>query len=395
MDYNIKFQPYNNLYYARIPDGSKYGRKVQAKTKQALMDKLKNLWVMPSKQTKNAMTVGDAIHTFENYIDLRVKGTIDQKPQMAIQTKEEYNRHLNIIKKLSVRGEKIIQYKVDAIDKNFMNDVWNSIIMHFDNHSDRYHKHHIRTFKTALLHLHEKNMDAFPLSHVLAYKIKKTQKKTFSPKRKDALKIFSAIEHCLKANENFALCREKYAIFLLLCAFGLRASEANALTKKDFDFDEQSVTLNKIVDRKGNFYNRTKTLGSTRDVILGKNLIEQIKNYFIRLDVWFPQNQWLFPSPVNLTQPLRQGTLRESSMGIIKKYLKNDISWEGAMHPLRHYFTSVAMIQAPKLDKNITWVSNLVGHSDQSTTANIYTHDITENSKQIGDVLEESLFKSV
>ena len=69
MDYNIKFQPYNNLYYARIPDGSKYGRKVQAKTKQALMDKLKNLWVMPSKQTKNAMTVGDAIHTFENYID--------------------------------------------------------------------------------------------------------------------------------------------------------------------------------------------------------------------------------------------------------------------------------------------------------------------------------------
>ena len=47
MDYNIKFQPSTQLYYARIPDGSRYGRKITAKTKQALMDKLKNLWVMP------------------------------------------------------------------------------------------------------------------------------------------------------------------------------------------------------------------------------------------------------------------------------------------------------------------------------------------------------------
>ena len=94
MDYNIKFQPYNNLYYARIPDGTKYGRKVQATTKQGVLDKLNKQWIEPTKQNKDAMTIGNFIKGYLFYMEKRTLGKIDGLKRIRLQSYETYVLHL-------------------------------------------------------------------------------------------------------------------------------------------------------------------------------------------------------------------------------------------------------------------------------------------------------------
>ena len=178
MDYNIKFQPSTQLYYARIPDGSRYGRKITAKTKQALMDKLKNLWVMPSKQTKNAMTVGELMQGFIAYMEKRSLAKIDGKDRIRPQTLRSYKLHYKNVwdfennEGFYIFGKKIIEYKVHEVDLKFMQEFSNEVELKFSNHSLKYKTNIKKDYKSCFLWLHEQDENLYPLNDVRKFKIK-------------------------------------------------------------------------------------------------------------------------------------------------------------------------------------------------------------------------------
>ena len=93
MDYNIKFQPSSQLYYARIPNGTKYGRKVTATTKQGVLDKLNKQWIEPTKQNKDAMTIGNFIKGYLLHMEKRTLGKIDGEKRIRLQSYETYRLH--------------------------------------------------------------------------------------------------------------------------------------------------------------------------------------------------------------------------------------------------------------------------------------------------------------
>ena len=59
MDIEVKYQKDRKLYYARISDGSRYGRKVYGATPDKVKEKLQSYWSLPTKQNKDLMTVAD------------------------------------------------------------------------------------------------------------------------------------------------------------------------------------------------------------------------------------------------------------------------------------------------------------------------------------------------
>ena len=393
MDYNIKFQPSTQLYYARIPDGSRYGRKITAKTKQALMDKLKNLWVMPSKQTKNAMTVGELMQGFIAYMEKRSLAKIDGKDRIRPQTLRSYKLHYKNVwdfennEGFYIFGKKIIEYKVHEVDLKFMQEFSNEVELKFSNHSLKYKTNIKKDYKSCFLWLHEQDENLYPLNDVRKFKIKNVKPNPFVPKRLDAQKLLKTVDE---------ICKPKYAIFVHLCARGLRASEANALKPSDFDWSKNTVHVQRMIDCSRNlisietgYEKSTKTESSNRKVPIGAELAKRIRKYIMSNKL-----EWLFQSEVKYDgKPMKQSSLTHKSRGIHKaiKELGADIEWKGAMHGLRHYYGSLLMAEAHKLGRNPEWVQKNLGHSDLQTTFNIYSHDIDEDNHELNNKIEKLL----
>ena len=367
MDYNIKFQPYNNLYYARIPDGSRYGRKVQAKTKQALMDKLKNLWVMPSKQTKNAMTIGNFIKGYLLHMEKRTLGKIDGEKRIRLQSYETYVLHFKnlwnfndeqfdkgIGKRIHINSKKIIDYNVTQINDAFLKELVNQIELNFNTHSSKYKHSIFSSFKSGLLWLHKQNKELYPLLDVQGFSVALIKKEAFVPKRLDAQLVLKTVDE---------VCKEKYAIYVHLCANGLRASEANGLKPSDFDPTNNTVHVQRIVDFKRRviaietgYEISTKTLSSNRKVPLGLELVKKIRKYTMAN----PNMEWMFQSEQRYDgRPMKQQNLARFGLHKALKHLKSkgqNVEWQGAMHGLRHYYGSLLLAEAAKLGRNPTWV---------------------------------------
>ena len=402
MDYNIKFQPYNNLYYARIPDGTKYGRKVQATTKQGVLDKLNKQWIEPTKQNKDAMTIGNFIKGYLFYMEKRTLGKIDGLKRIRLQSYETYVLHFKnlwnfndeqfdkgIGKRIHINSKKIIDYNVTQINDAFLKELVNQIELNFNTHSSKYKHSIFSSFKSGLLWLHKQNKELYPLLDVKGFSVALIKKEAFVPKRLDAQLVLKTVDE---------VCKEKYAIYVHLCANGLRASEANGLKPSDFDPTNNTVHVQRIVDFKRRviaietgYEISTKTLSSNRKVPLGLELVKKIRKYTMAN----PNMEWMFQSEQRYDgRPMKQQNLARFGLHKALKHLKaqgQNVEWQGAMHGLRHYYGSLLLAEAASLGRNPTWVQKRVGHSNLQTTLNIYSHDIDEDNQDLNNEIEKRI----
>ena len=191
---------------------------------------------------------------------------------------------------------------------------------------------------------------------------------------------------------------EKYAIFAHLCANGLRASEANGLKPSDFDWTNNTVHVQRIVDRSRNviaietgYEMPTKTKSSNRKVPLGSELANRIRKFIMSN----PNLEWLFQSDQRYDgRPIKQQNLTKSGLHKALKHLESKgqrVEWKGAMHGLRHYYGSLLLAEAAKLGGNPTWVQKRLGHSNLQTTLGIYSHDIDEDNQELNNEVERRL----
>jgi len=389
MDIEIKFSEARRLYYAKISDGSRYGRKIYGATPKKVKEKLQGFWSMPTKQNRDSTTIGEVLSGFILHMEKRTLGKVDGQKRIRLQSYENYKSYDKALVALSVLSKPLGDYKIQQIDKSFLNEILNALEQKYNRHSAK-HKHELFSyFKSAMLWLHKQDRELYPLVDLREIVVKLDKKEAFVPKRLDAQLVLRTIDQ---------VCMEKYAIFSHLCANGLRASEANGLKPSDFDWTNNTVHVQRIVDRSRNviaietgYEMPTKTKSSNRKVPLGSELALRIKK-FIMVN---PNIEWMFQSDQRYDgRPIKQQNLTKSGLHKALKHLKSkgqNVEWKGAMHGLRHYYGSLLLAEAAKLGRNPTWVQKRLGHSNLQTTLGIYSHDIDEDNQELNNEVERRL----
>ena len=389
MDIEIKFSETRRLYYAKISDGSRYGRKIYGATQKKVKEKLQGFWSMPTKQNRDSTSIGEVLSGFILHMEKRTLGKVDGQKRIRLQSYENYKSYNKALAALTVLSKPLGDYKIQQIDKSFLNEILNALEQKYNTHSAK-HKHELFSyFKSAMLWLHKQDRELYPLVDLREIVVKLDKKEAFVPKRLDAQLVLRTIDQ---------VCMEKYAIFAHLCANGLRASEANGLKPSDFDPTNKTVHVQRIVDRSRNviaietgYEMPTKTKSSNRKVPLGSELANRIRKFIMAN----PNLEWLFQSDRKYDgRPIKQQNLTKSGLHKALKHLKSkgqNVEWKGAMHGLRHYYGSLLLAEAAKLGRNPTWVQKRLGHSNLQTTLGIYSHDIDEDNQELNNEVERRL----
>ena len=177
---------------------------------------------------------------------------------------------------------------------------------------------------------------------------------------------------------------QNFAMIRLLAYTGIRVGEMTALTWSDFIEYDRTISINKnaVKINKLTEISTTKTKKSNRILHLDNRTFEVLKEwkdfqkYFLTaqgMKVKNDDEQYIFPRNNNTINYL------DYAGHIIRKYPYSKVH----PHMLRHTHATL-LIQA---GLPISDVQHRLGHSNTTTTLNVYTHHSKDESKII-DVLE-------
>lgn len=180
----------------------------------------------------------------------------------------------------------------------------------------------------------------------------------------------------------------KVAILILLFG-GLRKGEVLGLNWEDVDFDRKTVHVcrsRNIEAGKGVYEDTPKTSSSVRYVTLPDEVMLELK----RLRLQQRERAMMLADKYDQTPAVLQGSLGgplypQHLPRWFKKFLDaNELAPIG-LHGLRH--THASMLA--HMDTEKKQISERLGHSELSTTLNIYTHLFEQSDAHIAEVLSE------
>lgn len=190
---------------------------------------------------------------------------------------------------------------------------------------------------------------------------------------------------------------------------GLHISEVMALTWDDIDFDNGTLSVNKILIKKdGSWYFGTpKTHASLRTIQIGETLITALRHQ----KKWQLENSLHYGShltrhylnsdnnitSVNIELPIQQlyfvntkengDLLTPESMKYTARVIHYDLNIDFNFHSLRHTHATMLI----ESGANIKDVQTRLGHTDVKTTLNTYTHDTEFMKKETVDLFEQKI----
>ncbi|NBI07220.1 tyrosine-type recombinase/integrase [Senegalia massiliensis] len=194
---------------------------------------------------------------------------------------------------------------------------------------------------------------------------------------------------CLK-NEPM---KYKVAIMITVTA-GLRLGELMGLKWEHIDFENNTITIeqaNQYLSKKGTFTKDPKNFSSNRTIsvpgsitkLIKKYQIEQLENKLKCGDLW-EETGFLF------TQWNGKAMHPYTPSKWFDKFIKRNGLKKITFHQLRH--TSATMLINSGI--NVRALSSRLGHSNTSTTMNIYAHELKSVDKAAADKLEEMFFET-
>ncbi|WP_394406099.1 site-specific integrase [Streptococcus sp. 20-1249] len=166
-------------------------------------------------------------------------------------------------------------------------------------------------------------------------------------------------------------------LILLIAKTGIRFSEALAITPNDFDFSNQTLSINKTWDYKGNGgFLPTKNKSSVRKIQLDWKTVIQFSELTRELSsdktIFVREGQKVYNSTVNAT--------------LSRACKKAEIA-EITIHGLRHTHASLLLFAGV----SIASVARRLGHASMTTTQKTYLHIIQELENKDIDIVMRSL----
>ncbi len=172
-----------------------------------------------------------------------------------------------------------------------------------------------------------------------------------------------------------------YNAVYLAVLLGLRRGEMLALKFKDIDYDSKSIFIDKnLVYARGIVeVDTTKTESSERYIMLSDEIIDFIKN------IYESENCSLDD---NIVRNLQGGQYRPGSFSRTYTWFRDSRKLKKVrFHDLRHIHATILYQNGitPKV------IQERLGHSNISTTMDIYTHLFKEDQMQAADVISKIL----
>ena len=175
-----------------------------------------------------------------------------------------------------------------------------------------------------------------------------------------------------------------YDFFYLEIMTGLRLGEICGLKWNDVNFTSGILYIKRSISNKtggGVSIGETKTDAGTRTILMPPSVAQLLKT---KKDNAI--NEWIFPHYMNPSEPLHPDTAYRKLKTILKRAELPLIRF----HDLRHTFASILINQ----DVPLLNVSTFLGHSDLSTTANIYAHLDKSKKQESADVISSIFNKA-
>ena len=155
-------------------------------------------------------------------------------------------------------------------------------------------------------------------------------------------------------------------LILLMLKTGLRFAEALGLTPNDFNFQNQTITVNKTWDYKGlegGKFAETKNQSSMRTISLDWQMVIQFSSLIKDL----PKDKPIF---VKEGKKIYNSTIND----ILERHCKNAGITVITAHGLRHTHASLLLLHGV----SIASVAKRLGHSNMTTTQKTYLHIVEE-----------------
>lgn len=223
-------------------------------------------------------------------------------------------------------------------------------------------------------------------------------------KRVDAPKVEAHEIDCLDETESAQFMRylqdepiETQVIFTLLILTGMRRGELLGLEWPDLNLDNCTIAIRRTsqyAPEKGTFTDTTKTEKSKRTITIPAELASLLRQYRawqserrLRLgDVWdsgWPEHPRLFcqwdGKPMHPNTPYK----------MLQRFLGRHGIRKISLHSLRH--TNATLLIGSGAD--VRTVSSRLGHSQTSTTLNIYAHQLQSADKAASEALANALIR--
>ncbi|MGL5330274.1 MAG: site-specific integrase, partial [Peptostreptococcaceae bacterium] len=177
----------------------------------------------------------------------------------------------------------------------------------------------------------------------------------------------------------------------LAIGLGLRISEILGLTWDNIDFNENTITIDKITVRNNGevILKNPKTETSERTISVPVEVMMMLKNhkrkqFESKLKGEIKNNMNLLFFDKN-EKPIAQDVLSKK----FNKFLQENNLQHIRFHDLRH--SHVTLLINSKVPIKV--ISERVGHSSVNTTLNIYAHALKEMDSEASDKISENLFK--
>ncbi len=184
----------------------------------------------------------------------------------------------------------------------------------------------------------------------------------------------------------------KYQVMIKLLIYsGVRRGELCGLKWGDIDFDNKLVTIERAVlytADKGLYEDTPKNESSKRVVKLADEIFSLLQEYKMKYnaDRVNAGDRWIETGYI-FTQWNGKPIHPDTITGWFGKFIKAHSLPKVSIHSLRH--TNATLMIANGVD--LRTVSKRLGHSNMSTTANIYTHAVKSADERAAEVLQDIL----
>ncbi|MBZ5980080.1 site-specific integrase [Leuconostoc gasicomitatum] len=147
-------------------------------------------------------------------------------------------------------------------------------------------------------------------------------------------------------------------MILIAIYSGARYSEVAGLTIQDFNFENNTISINKSWQAEDREFKATKTKSSNRTVDMPKDIMKLANG-------WTPGERFAFEITTTGLPPTNNAANKQ-----LRRYLEMDSSKLITFHGLRHTHASFLLSK----DIAIQYVSERLGHADVNITLSVYAH---------------------